>query len=85
MTHTISCLLHQHHSMCPLLIATVQGDLPIARLCIQSPLVDLNIANSEGKTALILAIEREDTAILDALLCCEDATERLSIDHIDVN
>ena len=70
--------------MCPLLIAIVQGNLPIAKLCIQCAKADLNIANSEGKTALILAIEREDTAILDALLC-KDAVEKLNIDHRDVN
>lgn len=70
--------------MCPLLIATAQSNLPIVRLCVQRPLVNLNITNIDGKTALFLAIEKGDTEILDTLLS-EDVVERLTIDQRDVN
>ena len=54
--------------MCPLLIAIAPANLPVVKLCVLSPQVDLNVANWEGKTALILAIERGDAEILDVLL-----------------
>jgi ankyrin repeat protein len=71
--------------MYPLLIAIAQGNLPIVRLCTQSPQVK-DLANKEGKTALILAVEKEDIQILGALLH-EDVVERMgtSIGHRDVS
>jgi ankyrin repeat protein len=71
--------------MSPLLIAIDQGNFPIVELCTQSPQVE-DKANKEGKTALILAVEKEDTQILGALLH-EDVIERMgtNIDHLDVS
>ena len=71
--------------MCPLLIAIDQGNPPVVRmsLCAQSPQADLNVANWEGKTALILAIEKGDVEILDALL--DVNLESLNIYHKDVS
>ncbi len=76
----------QVNGMCPLLIASNRNDLPIARMCIQSPLADLDIANHDGKTALILAAEKGHTDMVRALLH-EDVLERqrISIEHRDVS
>lgn len=71
--------------MCPLLIATARGDLHVVEMCTQSPQVDLNIANNEGKTALILAIENGNTDVLDALLCEDVERMSINIDHRDVS
>lgn len=71
--------------MCPLLIATVQSNLPVVRLCVQCPEADLNLANSDGKTALILAIGKGEIDILKALLQGADVVERVFIDHKDVS
>ena len=50
-----------------------------------SPEVDLNVANWEGKTALILAIERGDAEILDVLLHVDSVDLRINISHMDVS
>ena len=71
--------------MCPLLIAIAQGNLPVVRLCVLSSQVDLNVANREGKTALILAIERGDAEILDVLLHVDSVDLRINISHMDVS
>lgn len=70
--------------MCPLLIATEKGDTDVAKLCLNYPTVDLNIANNDGKTVLFLAIEGNNVELVKAFLH-EDVAERVSIEHHDVN
>ena len=70
--------------MCPLLIAAERGDVAIAEMCRHSPRADLNVANKDGKTALMLAVERGDISMLNTLLSGEDIEERMDISLMDV-
>lgn len=56
----------------------------MVKLCAKSPGVDLNVSNTEDKTALILAIEKGDAEILDALLP-EGVDSDIDIAHKDVS
>ena len=71
--------------MCPLLIAIERGDPGIAKLCIRCPRVDLNVANRDGKTALILTIEKGNTEILKELLAKDNILENIDIGASDVS
>ena len=70
--------------MCPLLIAAEQGNMAIAKMCRHSPRADLNVANKDDKTALMLAVERGDTDMLNTLLSGDDVEERMNIHKRDV-
>lgn len=74
--------------MCPLLIAADMNDVNIFRLCLSVYTsvddLSLDVANHNGKTALILAIERNNLGILEILLSDENI-HRSSIEHCDVS
>ena len=70
--------------MCPLLIVVDKGDLPLTRVCVKWPVVDLNVSNQEGKTALILACERNMLEMVELFLS-EDIVERIEIGLKDVS
>ncbi len=79
-------LTSQVEGMCPLLIAADKNDADIFELCLGSPLADYNlgITNNAGKTALILAVERNNIKILEILLHKEYIQESV-IEHQDVS
>ena len=70
--------------MCPLLIGVHNCDVNMVKLCLMCPQTKVDTANKEGKSALILAMERENVEILKLLLS-EDFIERFDIDHQDVS
>ena len=69
--------------MYPLLVATERNNLPIVNQCIKYQ-ADLNVANNNGKTALILAAERGNVEIVRALLQ-KDLEEPASLEAQDVS
>ena len=58
--------------------------MPLTELYIECPRCDLNVANHDGKTPLLLAIENEYIEILKALLD-KDYGERRVKDETDVS
>ena len=72
--------------MCPLLIAVDNRNLQLTRVLVyvKCPVVDLNVSNQEGKTALILACERNMPEMVELFLS-EDIVERIKICLKDVS
>lgn len=70
--------------MCPILIGAERRDVTLVKLCLSSPLVELGIANNEGKTALILAVENSNVDMLNLLLR-EEFMDRVKAEHQDVS
>ena len=87
MCHYEVCIIDTYLKVCgtcPLLIAAEQGNMAIAKMCRHSPRADLNVANKDDKTALMLAVEKGDTNILSTLLSGDDVEERMDIHKRDV-
>ena len=76
----------QIQEMCPILIAAEKNDVDMFKLCLRKSTLELNlnISNEDGKTALILAIERNNVDILDVLLH-EDFVWNIDFKHCDVS
>ncbi len=76
----------QIRGMCPILIGADKGDITLVKLCLRNPQtdLDLNKPNKDGKTALILAVERSSDEIVNLLLH-EDFMEKINAEHWDVS
>ena len=70
--------------MCPLLIGVEENNIHLVNHCLGCPLTDINVANNEGKTALILAVEIGNIGMLKLLLDKERAN-RINPEHLDVS
>ena len=67
-----------------MLIGAERSDINMVKLCLKCPRTTLDVATNDGKTALILAVERNDMAMLKLLLR-DEFLDRLNIEHQDVS
>lgn len=70
--------------MCPLLIGAERNDINLVKLCLTSPITELDIANEEGKTALIFAVENNNFELVKFLLR-EEFMGRINVEHQEVS
>ena len=64
------------------MVAIDRRDQPLIKLLYKR--ADLSVASREGKTPLILAVEKKVAKAIDLFLS-EDVVERICIDHRDVS
>ena len=74
----------QIHGKCPLLIGAERNDIEMVKLCIKYPQTDLSIADTEGKTALILAVKSKNIHMVNTLLR-EEYMGRINAEHLNVS
>lgn len=71
-----------HFKITPSLIA---DSLPVARMCARCPAVDLNVTDSDNRTALMLAAEQNNIEVVRTLLKQSVVeSSRIDIEHKDV-